>query len=137
MKDRQEKTLATDAQGEQLVSGRELHEFLEVATPYHKWFGRMATYGFEENNDFARVDIFVPMPNGGFKLADDHAMKLDMAKEISMIQRTAKGKQARHCNFSAETVHFLICFMNKTLWASFFCFLSTFVFVLRIYKYGR
>lgn len=32
---------------------------------------------------------------GGVRTVTDHAMTLDMAKEISMIQRTDKGKQAR------------------------------------------
>lgn len=39
------------------VSARELHEFLEVETPYHKWFPRMCEYGFTENQDFAVMDI--------------------------------------------------------------------------------
>ena len=30
------------------VSGRELHEALGVETPYHKWFPRMAEYGFTD-----------------------------------------------------------------------------------------
>lgn len=34
------------------VSGRELHEALEVETPYHKWFPRMCEYGFLELEDF-------------------------------------------------------------------------------------
>lgn len=95
MKDRQEETLATDAQGEQLVSGRELHEFLEVKDRYSTWFPRMIAYGFEENVDFISLTQKCVKPLGG-RPSVDHAMKLDMAKEISMIQRTAKGKQARH-----------------------------------------
>ena len=95
MEDIQEKTLATDAQGEQLVSGRELHEFLEVTTPYTMWFDRMVGYGFEENTDFITIGQKCPTAQGNMTMYTDHAMKLDMAKEISMIQRTAKGKQAR------------------------------------------
>lgn len=39
--------------GEQpTVLGRDLHEALEVETPYHKWFPRMCEYGFEDNKDF-------------------------------------------------------------------------------------
>ena len=91
MEGRQEKTLATDTQGEQLVSGRELHEFLEVGTAYKDWFPRMVAYGFEEGKDFI---AFLRESTGG-RPSVDHAMKLGMAKEISMIQRTAKGKQAR------------------------------------------
>lgn len=34
------------------VSGRELHEFLEVNTRYNDWFSRMTEYGFSEGADF-------------------------------------------------------------------------------------
>lgn len=44
--------IKTNENGEQLVSGRELHEFLEVTTPYTQWFDRMKEYGFTENVDF-------------------------------------------------------------------------------------
>lgn len=37
------------------VSGRELHDFLEVNTPYKQWFDRMTEYGFSENEDFVLV----------------------------------------------------------------------------------
>lgn len=86
--------IKTNENGEQLVSGRELHEFLEVGTEYKKWFSRMTEYGFVENTDFTRVTQKRPTP-GGVQNITDHAMTLDMAKEISMIQRTEKGKQAR------------------------------------------
>lgn len=35
------------------VLGRDLHEALEVKTPYDKWFPRMCEYGFEEGSDFS------------------------------------------------------------------------------------
>ena len=37
------------------VSGRELHEFLEVGTKYTDWFSRMCEYGFSECIDYALV----------------------------------------------------------------------------------
>ena len=77
------------------VSARELHEFLEVETPYHKWFHRMCEYGFTENNDYAVTDIFVHNPAGGPQSMKDAVLTLDMAKEICMIQRNEKGKIAR------------------------------------------
>lgn len=41
--------------------GRDLHEFLEVEIPYHKWFPRMCEYGFTDGIDYAEVtDKFVP-----------------------------------------------------------------------------
>ena len=79
---------------EAVVSGRELHRFLEIETPYKKWFDRMTEYGFIENTDFIVMDNFVQNLSGG-RPGTDHIMKLDMAKELSMIQRTEKGKQAR------------------------------------------
>ncbi|EMW5552717.1 MULTISPECIES: antA/AntB antirepressor family protein [Enterococcus] len=93
--------VTTNEENEQLVNGRELHEFLEVATEYKKWFSRMAEYGFVENIDFIRVTQKCPTP-GGIQNITDHAMKLDMAKEISMIQRTEKGKQARQYFIQVE-----------------------------------
>jgi anti-repressor protein len=80
--------------GTLLVSGRELHEFLEVKTPYTQWFERMSEYGFEENVDFVGLSQKSEKPFGGRPIQDHH-IKIDMAKEISMIQRTEKGKQAR------------------------------------------
>lgn len=93
--------ITTNKNGEQLVSGRELHEFLEVGTPYHIWFPRMVDYGFSENVDFITFEQKCSKPSGGRPL-HDHAMTLDMAKEISMIQRTEKGKQARQYFIEVE-----------------------------------
>lgn len=84
-----------DENHEPIMSARELHEFLEIETPYHKWIPRMIEYGFSENIDYVVTDIFVHNSNGGKQSQIDHIIKLDMAKEISMIQRSDKGKQAR------------------------------------------
>ena len=90
--------------GEQLVNGRELHQFLEVATPYKKWFDRMCEYGFIENKDFLTVDKRVHGQNGQLmpQKETNHLMKLSMAKELSMIQRNEKGKQAREYFIKCE-----------------------------------
>ncbi|MFB7301709.1 phage antirepressor KilAC domain-containing protein [Heyndrickxia sporothermodurans] len=80
--------------GDLLVSGRELHEFLEVKTPYTQWFERMTEYGFKENVDFISLSQKSEKPLGG-RPSQDHHIKLNMAKEIAMLQRTEKGKQAR------------------------------------------
>lgn len=84
------------------VSARELHEFLEVDTPYHKWFPRMCEYGFVEKEDFSVADIFVHNSNGGPQSIKDAQLTIDMAKELCMIQRTEKGKQARQYFLSVE-----------------------------------
>ncbi|HEM3632580.1 TPA: phage antirepressor KilAC domain-containing protein [Streptococcus suis] len=79
---------------EPVVSGRQLHEALEVKTPYSMWFDRMVEYGFTENQDFL-LNNFVKQTGRGGHNKVDHIIKLDMAKEIAMIQRTDKGKQVR------------------------------------------
>ena len=86
--------ITTNEEGKQLVSARELHEFLEIKTDFRKWFPRMCEYGFVENIDFTRA--FQKCPTlGGIQTVADYAISIDMAKELSMIQRTEKGKQAR------------------------------------------
>src|SRR5699024_8414561 len=74
-----------------LVTGRDLHDFLEVTTPYTMWIKRMTEYGFVEGSDF----ITKMLESSGGRPGTDHHIKLDMAKEISMLQRNEKGKQAR------------------------------------------
>ena len=81
-------------QNEVVVSGRDLHEFLEIGTEYKKWMSRMIECGFEENIDYARVSQ-KSLTLGGAQNITEHILKLDMVKEISMIQRNDKGKQAR------------------------------------------
>lgn len=90
--------------GEQLVSGRDLHEFLEIGTPYKKWFDRMCEYGFTENVDFLTVDKNVYGQNGQLmpQKESDHLMKVSMAKELSMLQRNERGKQAREYFIKCE-----------------------------------
>lgn len=83
------------------VSARELHKFLEIGTRFDKWFRRMCEYGFNENDDFIRVAQKCPTL-GGIQTIIDYAITIDMAKEISMIQRTEKGKQARQYFIQCE-----------------------------------
>ena len=85
----------TERDGVQAVMGRDLHNFLEVSTEYRHWFPRMVDYGFEEGKDYAVKNDRVRDSLGREREATNHVISLDMAKEISMIQRTDKGKQAR------------------------------------------
>ena len=79
---------------EPVVSGRQLHETLGVKTKYADWFNRMIEYGFTENQDFLLLKKEPQTGRGGHNKVD-HVLKLDMAKEIAMIQRTDKGKEVR------------------------------------------
>lgn len=79
------------------VLGRELHDMLEVKTPYAKWFSRMCEYGFTDGTDYVTVDKKVLRADGAEmpQTQSDHQLTIPMAKEICMLQRTERGKECR------------------------------------------
>lgn len=83
------------------VSGRELHDFLEVTTRYNDWFNRMTEYGFTEGEDYYS---FLSNRSDGLagKPRTDHQLTIQMAKELCMIQRNERGKQARQYFLAIE-----------------------------------
>ena len=88
--------------GEQLVSARELHKFLEVKTKFKDWFPRMCEYGFIENKDYIAMAQKRVTAQGNETTYMNYLMKISMAKELSMIQRNAKGKEAREYFIKCE-----------------------------------
>ena len=81
------------------VLARDLHEFLEVETRFNDWFKRMCEYGFEEGRDF--YSFLSKTPDGG-RPSSDAQLTIEMAKEICMLQRNERGKQARQYFISLE-----------------------------------
>ena len=74
------------------VNARELHEFLGVKEHFTDWIKRyLNEYGFVINSDFCRSTCIAE--NG--RAMDDYLLSIDMAKELSMISKTEKGKEAR------------------------------------------
>ena len=92
----------TEYKGNQAVSARDLHKFLEITERFSSWFERMLQYGFVENQDFTSAKSFTLVNNGAQREIDDYALTLDCAKEISMIQRSKKGKEAREYFIECE-----------------------------------
>lgn len=81
----------TEKDGQQLVSARELHEFLGSKRHFADWIKqRIKKYDFIQNDDFT-VHKFVI----GKTIQIDYAITIDMAKELSMVENNEKGKQAR------------------------------------------
>lgn len=87
---------------EPVVSGRQLHETLGVKTRYNDWFNRMTDFGFTENEDYLAITQKRVTAQGNATNQTDHIIKLDMAKEIAMIQRTDKGKEVRQYFIQVE-----------------------------------
>lgn len=90
--------------GQQLVSGRDLHEFLEVGTRYDTWVGRIIEkYNFIKNKDFmVVVQKRASNEIKGYTEFTDHLMTISMAKEVAMVANTEKGKQARQYFIKCE-----------------------------------
>ena len=87
------------------VSGRELHEALEVKTAYKDWFPRMCEYGFTEGVDFNPLIFEQVRTEGERQVAreiTDHQLSIPMAKELCMLQRTDKGKEMRQYFIAVE-----------------------------------
>jgi len=94
--------IETTGNNEKMVSGRELHEFLGIKTRYNDWFNRVCEYGFTANIDYIAHTQKRVTGQGNETEFTDHYMSLDMAKEICMIQRSEKGKQARQYFIEVE-----------------------------------
>ncbi|MCI8965565.1 MAG: phage antirepressor Ant [Clostridia bacterium] len=88
---------------EPIVSGRELHEVLGVKTAYKDWFPRMIEYGFQKDIDYIEITEKVEAQKRARTYVQvNHAIKLDMAKEIAMIQRNEQGKKVRQYFIQVE-----------------------------------
>jgi len=71
------------------VDARHLHQLLEVQHQFRDWIkNRIEEYGFEDGKDFRE---FFSESSGG-RPAKDYALSVDMAKELSMVERNTKGK---------------------------------------------
>ncbi|MGL5647006.1 MAG: antA/AntB antirepressor family protein [Clostridium sp.] len=91
-------TINTNDKFEQVVSGRELHEKLEVKSKYLDWFGRMVEYGFVEDIDFVDVNELAQKKEGSRLVKREqinHIISIEMAKQLCMLARNEKGMQFR------------------------------------------
>ena len=88
-----------DGNAVETVNARELHEFLESKRQFADWIkNRIEQYDFVENQDFTTVSK--NLEKGGRSI--DYYITLDMAKELAMVERNEKGKQARQYFIECE-----------------------------------
>lgn len=97
-----------------LVDARLLHAALESSQDFSTWIKRrIQKYGFEVDVDYLlhRMVGQAPTagptfpPNGGKvfgRPAEDYFLTLDMAKELAMVERTPRGRQARRYFIACE-----------------------------------
>ncbi|MGL5961625.1 MAG: antA/AntB antirepressor family protein, partial [Cetobacterium sp.] len=79
-----------------------LHEKLESKERFSKWFLRMCEYGFENDIDFTSVKKSTVVNNGAFREIGDYLLKIDMAKQVCMIQKSEIGSLFRRYFIECE-----------------------------------
>lgn len=91
----------------QTVNARELHAFLGVGKVFRAWIqDRIQQFRFVENQDFVCFED-LSRPNldaskSRQQKTKEYALTIDMAKELSMVERTPKGKEARQYFIECE-----------------------------------
>lgn len=93
----------TEQNGQQVVSARELHLFLESKQDFSTWIkNRIEKYDFIENEDYILLHNFVEQTGRGGHNKKEYALTIDMAKELAMVEGNEKGKQARRYFIECE-----------------------------------
>jgi anti-repressor protein len=73
------------------ANARELHEFLGSKQQFSNWIQkRIKQYDFAQDIDYTAINDLIYSPP-----RIDYFVSIDMAKELSMAERTAKGKEIR------------------------------------------
>lgn len=93
-------------EGQQVVSARELWQFLNVGRHFNSWIkGRIEKYDFIENEDFIIVSLITQngvIKKGGDRKSLDYILSLDMAKELAMIENNPAGRAVRRYFIQCE-----------------------------------
>lgn len=76
------------------VSARDLHKALGIKERFSVWFARYSDC-FEKDVDFTGVGKPTSVNNGAEITLADYSITTDMAKHISMMTKTEKGKEMR------------------------------------------
>lgn len=90
---------------EQLISLRKLYDALEIKSKFNDWKNRMFSYGYEENIDYIAVTQKKVTAQGNSSEYIDYYLKIDVAKEICMIQRNDKGREFRRYFIEVEKAY--------------------------------
>jgi phage anti-repressor protein/phage antirepressor YoqD-like protein len=94
--------IVTSSDGIQSVDARQLHQFLESNTRFNDWITkRIREFEFLEGHDFSLTQKKV---SGNNAVTKDYTLSLSMAKELSMVERSEKGKKARLYFIACEEV---------------------------------
>ena len=79
-------------EGERLINARDLHKALQSKRQFANWIDeRIKKYKFEEKNDF----LTILLKSEGGRPKKEYILRLDVAKELCMIENNDKGRMIR------------------------------------------
>jgi len=82
----------------QTVDAREIHAFLESKRQFSNWITyQIEAFDFKQDVDFSTINNSDYSPP-----RKEYHVSLDMAKELAMVERNAKGKEARQYFIAIE-----------------------------------
>jgi len=89
------------------VNSRDLHAFLELGCDFVTWIkARICQYDFVDGEDYLILDGLSSPKRGNAKSRSqktkDYFITLDMAKELAMVERNEKGREARRYFINCE-----------------------------------
>lgn len=100
-------TISSRRIGEQevkTVNARDLHAFLGVRRDFTDWVkARIKQYGFVAGIDYLLLKTEEQLPSGT-KHRTEYVITIDMAKELSMVERNEKGREVRLYFIECERV---------------------------------
>jgi phage anti-repressor protein len=96
-------TRPLSGQPTEFVNARELHAFLEIGRDFTTWIkARVQQYSFEVGVDYLINSQSPKRGSGNRGAVNDYFITLDMAKELAMVERNEKGRQARRYFIDCE-----------------------------------
>lgn len=82
------------------VNGRDLHRFLELRSQFSNWVQiRIKQYGFTRDIDYSVINKKI---KSSVKPITEYRLSLDMSKELAMVERNDKGREARRYFIECE-----------------------------------
>lgn len=95
-------TIYENEDNEKIINARELHQKLGNKRRFSDWIKqRIKQYGFVENEEFVKHHNFVMV--GNLKRPQiDYFLKIDMAKELCMVENNETGRKIRRYFIEVE-----------------------------------
>lgn len=101
MEKRNELLIVNNSSDGVLIDARLLHQQLQITSRFNDWIQRrIDEFGFEKDKDFFATQNLVAKRGGHNRI--DYHLTMDMAKELSMLERNTIGRRVRRYFIAVE-----------------------------------